>query len=243
MDKADEYKRLQDIAGRSLYAEELYLKTLPYCFSIFKRFMRGDSILEMGPAEGHMTDLLVNCGMDLHVVEASEVFCRSIQERHPQATVVTSLFETYEPGRRFDNIILGHVLEHVEEPVDLLARIREWLTPEGRIIAAVPNSRSLHRQAGVAMGMLPFEEALNDLDLHHGHRRVYNPETFRRDFLAAGLDIEAYGGYFLKPISNGQIAKSWTPELLDAYLQLGERYPDIAGEIYIVAGSTKNARD
>ncbi len=86
------------------------------------------------------------------------------------------------------------------------------------------------------MGLLDFEEQLNEADLHHGHRRVYNPETFRRDFRAAGLSIEVFGGYWLKPLSNGQIEADWTPRMLGAFMTLGERYPDIAGEIYVVAG-------
>jgi hypothetical protein len=36
-------------------------------------------------------------------------------------------------------------------------------------------------------------------------------------------------------VSNKQIEANWTPEMLDAFMQLGERYPDIAGEIYVVA--------
>jgi hypothetical protein len=39
----------------------------------------------------------------------------------------------------------------------------------------------------------------------------------------------------IKPISNAQIEETWTSEMLDAYMILGERYPEIAGEIYIVA--------
>jgi hypothetical protein len=109
------------------------------------------------------------------------------------------------------------------------------LHPQGRILAAVPNSRSLHRQAAVIMGLLEREDQLNDLDRHHGHRRVYNPESFRQDFLKAGLDIEVFGGYWLKPLSNGQIEETWTPQMLQAFMQLGERYPDIAGEIYVIA--------
>ena len=85
------------------------------------------------------------------------------------------------------------------------------------------------------MGLLPFEESLNEADHHHGHRRVYNPESFRGDFLKAGLSIEVSGGYWLKPVSNGQIERDWTPAMLDAFMVLGERYPDIAGEIYVVA--------
>lgn len=69
----------------------------------------------------------------------------------------------------------------------------------------------------------------------NGHRRVLNPETFRNAFLRAGLKIEVFGGYWMKPVSNAQIEASWTPEMIDAFMALGERYPDIAGEIYVVA--------
>jgi 2-polyprenyl-3-methyl-5-hydroxy-6-metoxy-1,4-benzoquinol methylase len=132
-------------------------------------------------------------------------------------------------------VILGHVLEHVDDPVAILRQVRGWLAPGGRVLAAVPNSRSLHRQAATLMGLLPFEEAMNERDIHHGHRRVYNPETFRREFLEAGLDLEVFGGYWLKPVSNGQLEASWTADMVDAFLRLGERYPDIAAEIYVIA--------
>ena len=51
----------------------------------------------------------------------------------------------------------------------------------------------------MAQTIVVQEEALNEADHRHGHRRVYNPETFRRDFLQAGLSVEIFGGYWLKP--------------------------------------------
>jgi 2-polyprenyl-3-methyl-5-hydroxy-6-metoxy-1,4-benzoquinol methylase len=206
-----------------------------YSFRIFERHLRGDSILEMGPAEGLMTELLAKTGKSLTVVEGSKAFCDALAARFPAARVAHSLFEDFVPARTFDNIVLGHVLEHVEDPAAIVARAVTWLSPQGRMLAAVPNSRSLHRQAAVLMGLLPSEDALNESDAHHGHRRVFNPESFRQCFLAAGLGVEVFGGYWLKPLSNRQIEQTWTPEMLDAFMQLGERYPDIAGEIYLVA--------
>ena len=34
---------------------------------------------------------------------------------------------------------------------------------------------------------------------------------------------------------NAQIEATWTAEMVHAFLKLGERYPDIAAEIYVVA--------
>ncbi|SEN77756.1 Methyltransferase domain-containing protein [Roseovarius tolerans] len=231
----DESNALEGIAQNSLYAAGVNTDTVLYSFEIFKRHFRGTTMLEMGPAEGVMTEHLANTDFELSAVEGAELFCKDLEKRYPEMQVTHSLFEDFAPPKMYDNIVLGHVLEHVEEPVDILSRAREWLTEDGIILAAVPNARSLHRQAAVLMGLLTFEQEMNDADRHHGHRRVYTPETFRRDFLQAGLNIEVFGGYWMKPVSNKQIEETWTPEMLSAFMKLGERYPDISGEIYIVA--------
>ena len=238
----DEKAHLERISNVSLYAAGANSATIRYSFRIAERFLTGETLLEMGPAEGVMTGLLATTGKRMTLVEGSSLFCEDLRRRFPQANVVHALFEEFQPAEQFDNIILGHVLEHVQDPVDILSRARHWLRPDtGRLFAAVPNARSLHRQAAVIMGMLQQEDELNEMDIHHGHRRVFNPETYRNAFYQAGLQIEVFGGYWMKPVSNRQIEENWTPQMLDAFMQLGERYPDIAGEIYVVARNT--ARD
>lgn len=231
----DERTRLESIAEHSTYGAGANAATVAYSARVFGRLFRGERCLELGPAEGLMTPYLAERFAHLTVVDGSARFCADLRARFRHARVVCSLFEDYAPEDRFDAIVLGHVLEHVEAPRALLARAREWLAPEGRLFAAVPNARSLHRQAAVLMGLLGREDELNEADLRHGHRRVYDPESFRQDVLGAGLRIEVFGGYWLKPVSNGQIERDWTPEMLEAFMALGERYPDIAGELYIVA--------
>jgi ubiquinone/menaquinone biosynthesis C-methylase UbiE len=211
---ATEHRRLEDIAGDSWYAKGVNGASVAYSGEIFARHFRGGACLELGPAEGVMTELLDGAFDSLTVVDGSERFCESLRERFPRAEVIHSLFEEFEPGREFDAIVLGHVLEHVADSRQMLAGARDLLTP----------------------AMLGDEHELNEQDIHHGHRRVYDPESFRHDFLAAGLEVEVFGGYWIKPLSNAQIDASWTPEMIRAFMALGERYPDIAAEIYVIAG-------
>jgi 2-polyprenyl-3-methyl-5-hydroxy-6-metoxy-1,4-benzoquinol methylase len=44
----------------------------------------------------------------------------------------------YPDGRKFDFIVAGEILEHLEDPRRLLAKIRELLTPRGRAFISTP---------------------------------------------------------------------------------------------------------
>ena len=235
MQKTTEHERLANIAADSWYAKGINAASVAYSVGIFSRHWRAGSCLELGPAEGLATALLARRFDDLTCVEGAEVLSAALRQRHPGIRVECELFEAYEPNRTFDNIVLGHVLEHVEDPVAILVRVRQWLRPGGRVFATVPNAHSLHRQMAVVMGLLPTEHSLNPVDLHHGHRRVYDPESLRRDVTAAGFGIELFGGYWIKPLSNHQLEAHWTPDMIEAAMVVGERYPDVAAEIYVVA--------
>lgn len=237
MKKNNELTKLDEISKNSLYSSGVMSPAIHYCFRILQRYLRGNRVLELGPAEGVMTELLFHTNNDLTVVEGSSIFCESLRKRFPSIQVVHALFEDFQPPNKYDVIVLGHVLEHVQDPISILSHARSWLQPGGCIFAAVPNARSLHRQASVIMGLLDKEDELNDKDRHHGHRVVFNPESFRAAFTGAGLAIDVFGGYWLKPLSNSQIEATWTPSMIEAFMQMGERYPDIAGEIYIVASN------
>lgn len=237
--QAVEADRLAGIAADSWYAKGANAATVLYSARVFERFWRGRRCLEMGPAEGLMTPTLVRAFPELTVVEGAEAFCDDLRRRFPTIEVVHALFEDYEPGAKFDTIVLGHVLEHVADPGAILARAGGWLADGGRICAAVPNARSIHRQAAVIMGLLPEEHALNETDRHNGHRRVFDPETLRDAVRNAGLRVHHLGGYWLKPVSNSQIEATWTDEMLEAFMQLGERHPDIAAECYVIAEAVR----
>lgn len=232
---SQEADRLDGVAKKSLYKNVVNAETIKYSFEIFRRHLVDGSVLEMGPAEGIMTELLARDDRDVTVLEGSDIFCEQLRTQFPTVTVVNSLFEDFVPEKSFDNIILGHVLEHVNDPVAILSLVSSWLAPGGLMLCAVPNARSLHRQAGVIMDVLEQEDSLNEMDIHHGHRRVFNPESFRQVFKQSGLKIKLFGGYWLKPVSMKQIEDSWSQEMLHAFMVLGERYPDIAGEIYVIA--------
>lgn len=227
--------KLNEVASQSLYTTFTNSNTILYSYKIFSRFLKQGKLLELGPAEGLMTEYLLKYDDALTVIEGSSVFAEQLKEKFPSLRIKQSLFEETEMEEQFDFIVLGHVLEHVADPVLLLQIIKKWLAPGGKVLCAVPNAQSLHRQAAVEMGLLQSIFSQSEKDIHHGHMRIYAPDTFKADFINAGYTIDHFGGYWLKPISDKQIEESWTQEMLSAFLKLGESYPEIAAEIYIVA--------
>ncbi len=234
---SSEEVRWQEQVARSFdYFEGVCATAAEYSLGIVRRHLVGKRILEVGPADGYMTRGLVN-DFDLTLVEPSETLCQKLRLGFPRAQVINTLVEDFVSSERFDSILLCHLLDHVRDPEQVVRLAAGWLSPGGKILAIAPNSESLHRQAAVRMGLLPAVNAFSERDQAQGKRRIFSRDEFRRLFSSAGLEIEFFGGYWLKPVSNRQIDEQWTPDMIDAFFALGERYAEIAAEMYLVARS------
>ncbi len=212
---------------------ELDNKLIYYRYKTTKAHFVGKTALEMGPSTGVMTTKLVDDFEQLDLVDGSSTLLDTIPE-YPNVRKFCSLFETFEPEIKYDTIIMDHVLEHLESPVEVLQKIKSWLKPEGVFIVGVPNAKSFHRLAAVKMGLLKSEYELNSRDIALGHHRVYDMESLQKDLTEGGFNIEQTGGVFLKPLSNGQIQRDWTDEMIEGFYQLGFDYPASCAEIYAV---------
>lgn len=217
-------------------SEGFYARLVSYGYLTLKPYFKGNTILELGCADGLMTKMLVKHFKKAVSVDGSSRYCDEIRGKLKEKNlkVICSLFEDLQLDEKFDTIVIAHILEHVANPVHILKLAKNWLEEDGVVLIDVPNANSLHRQAGVKMGLLKSCTELNDLDIKLGHRRIYTCDTLRKDILCADLKIIKMGGVFLKPLTNSQIENWWTEEMMDAFYELGKSYPEIAGEIYAV---------
>lgn len=235
--KNNESKRVESLSKWYLEEQLDFDKRLiRYRYETIKPKFIGKHCLELGPAEGEMTQFLINDFEKLTVVEGSHELLEKIQDM-PNLIKVHSLFEDYEPDKLFDTIILEHVLEHVDNPVDLLKLVKRWLNPEGRLFLGVPNANSIHRLAAVKMELLSEPSQLNSRDIALGHRRVYTPATFIKDVEKSGLNVDEWGGVYFKPLSNAQIQDNWSEEMIEGFFKLGQDFPEFAAEIFVVCSN------
>jgi 2-polyprenyl-3-methyl-5-hydroxy-6-metoxy-1,4-benzoquinol methylase len=233
---ADERARLERLAPDFSSDDGFNARMIDYCFRSIRPWVEGVArCIEMGCSDGRMTGQLAAVVGELTAVDGTRAYVEAAAARHPNVTAVCSLFEELVVDEPFDAAVLGHVLEPVADPVVVLGRARVAVRPGGRVIVTVPNADSLHRAAGVAMGMLEHKQQLNASDLRIGHRRVYTRDELVADVESAGLRPVHAGGIFLKPLADAQIERDWPDELIEAYYLLGERHPEICANLLVVA--------
>ena len=231
----------QDARGHK-YAYAFDLDVMhPFMLRSFEPFLRAGSVLELGSFRGDFTKRLAGRFTDITCVEASaEAVAAARAALGDGVRFVQGQFEAVSLERRFDNIILTHVLEHLDDPVAVLARInREWLAESGRLLVACPNAHAPSRQIAVHMGLIPDNAAVTPAEREHGHRITYSLDTLERDARAAGLDVVHRSGIFFKALANFQWDRLLatdiiSPEYLEGCYQLGEVYPDLCSSIFLV---------
>jgi len=230
----NEHERVESLSDWYLKEQLDFDKRLiGFRYKTIRPKLVGSRGLELGPAEGEMTQFLINDFKQLTIVEGSADLLAKIPE-HRNLVKVHALFEEFQPTQLFDSIILEHILEHVDDPVGLLRRVKNWLSPNGRLFLGVPNGNSIHRLVAVKMGLLDNPCQLNPRDHALGHRRVYTTATFRADMEKSGLKVLEMGGVYFKPLSNGQIQEHWTEDMIQGFYELGKDFPENAAEIYAV---------
>ncbi|MBA0172998.1 class I SAM-dependent methyltransferase [Pectobacterium versatile] len=213
----------------------------PFMVRAFTPFFRPGSLLELGSFKGDFTSRLQENFSDITCVEASEEAISHAQGRLKDGiTYIHSRFEDVQLPRRYDNIVLTHVLEHIDDPIALLKRINdEWLAEGGRLFLVCPNANAASRQIAVKMGIISHNSAVTEAEFEHGHRCTYALDTLERDASLAGLHVAYRSGIFFKALANFQWDKLLQTDIISAeYLegcyQLGQQYPELCSSIFLL---------
>ncbi|PVY74345.1 class I SAM-dependent methyltransferase [Pectobacterium versatile] len=213
----------------------------PFMVRAFTPFFRPGSLLELGSFKGDFTSRLQENFSDITCVEASEEAISHAQGRLKDGIIyIHSRFEDVQLPRRYDNIVLTHVLEHIDDPIALLKRINdEWLAEGGRLFLVCPNANAASRQIAVKMGIISHNSAVTEAEFEHGHRCTYALDTLERDASLAGLHVAYRSGIFFKALANFQWDKLLqtdiiSDEYLDGCYQLGQQYPDLCSSIFLL---------
>ncbi len=218
-----------------------------YMLKSFIPFFKEGNFLELGSFKGDFTKRFLPYFKDITCVEASDEAIAIAEENLSGNNIhfINSLFETVNLPVKYDNIVLTHVLEHIDDPIALMKRINdEWLSDNGKFFLVCPNANAPSRQIAVKMGLISHNSAVTPAEKEHGHNITYTLDTLERDAKAAGLNVVHRSGIFFKALANFQWDRLLntdiiSKEYLDGCYQLGQQYPDLCSSIFLMCEKGK----
>lgn len=212
-----------------------------YMLKTFKPFFKAGNLLELGSFKGDFTKRFIPYFDDITCVDASSVAIAAAKQLFGSGVkFVHSTLEQAILPTKYHNIVLTHVLEHLDDPVVVLEKInREWLADSGRLFLVCPNAHAPSRQIAVKMGLIEYNAAVTKSEMEHGHKRTYTFDTLEADVVKSGLKIICRSGIFFKALANFQWDKLLSTDIinkdyLEGCYQLGQQYPDLCASILII---------
>jgi 2-polyprenyl-3-methyl-5-hydroxy-6-metoxy-1,4-benzoquinol methylase len=246
MSKRDYNNEWQDNQGRKYSYSFDFDIMHHYMIKSFLPFFIEGNILELGSYKGAFTKRLENVFSDIICVEASDSAINEAKKTIGNRTkIINSTFEEVKLESKFNNIVMTHVLEHIDDPLLVLKRINnEWLSDKGRFFLVCPNANAPSRQIAVKMGLISHNSAVTPAEHEHGHKITYSLDTLERDATAAGLKVIHRSGIFFKAFANFQWDKLLnsdiiSKEYLEGCYQLGQQYPDLCSSIFLLCEKGK----
>ena len=147
------------------------------------------AVLDIGCGAGRLGEALkARQQAEVVGVELNESAAAAARRRLDQ--VFTGDIETLDlpvPPGRFDAIVCGDILEHLRDPDRLLRQARAWLTPDGALVASIPNVRHHSVVRSVLEGNWTYESAGL---LDRTHLRFFTRREIEKVFFRAGFVID-----------------------------------------------------
>jgi len=106
------------------------------------------SLLELGCGSGALINAIAERFGNLDMITAVDFF-NEPETLNKKVQFIKQDIETLNISDTFDIIVLNQVLEHIKNPLGLLAALKKNLNPYGRILIIVPNRYGFNNEARV----------------------------------------------------------------------------------------------
>lgn len=158
-------------------------------------------VLEIGPATGFVSKVLTQRGCSVTGIEKDPVaaaqasrFCARMIEGDIEQLDLTDLLGE----ERFDVVMFGDVLEHLQDPKTVLKKIQPFLATDGKAVASIPNVA--HGSIRLALLRGRFDYTDTGL-LDRSHLRFFTRRSIAQLFDEAGYVIEHWDETIEDPLA------------------------------------------
>ena len=157
-----------------------------------------NSILEIGSGYGFFLERMKNSGYKIMGTEVSKARIKFLK-KIPNIEI----FQSSEPAKikkKFDVIVMFHVLEHLTDPITFLKNIKTLLNSKGKIVVEVPNFNDYQ---------LDLHKEYRDFFWQFAHIHYFYPKTLRYVFKKAGFNSKIFGvqRYSIENMFNWKLIK------------------------------------
>lgn len=198
----------------------------------------GNSILDVGCGVGEYTWMYLDRFDPVYGLDPNPKCLAEARKSTDGIKYILGFGETFKMKRKFDTISLNNILEHVDDPIELLKNCKKHLNYGGRIIVQVPNAETPARKLGVLMGIIPSLNHISDKErAFYGHKRTYTSTELYDDCQKADLELVDGGGILYKPLPNDDLWNLYQEKgekFIDALLEYGKSRPRDCACIYTV---------
>ena len=155
--------------------------------SEFAPYLAG-RVLEVGAGIGQTSEAILSLPnvTELVAVEPDTCFHTEFRERLPGTRLIAGTTADLLPGDSYNGAVLVNVLEHIEDDLGELIRLKQILAPnQGHLCLLIPARQEIYSK----------------LDGHFGHFRRYDRSGIRKKLETAGYSVKKVSyfnfiGYF-----------------------------------------------
>lgn len=152
--------------------------------------LRGGKLLEIGVGNGSLLRYLRDKGIAVEGCDLSTAICEHVRKTHGILMHCCPVGHI-DKAASYHVIVMNHVLEHVNDPIEFLCTVRSLLAPGGIVRVAVPNVACWEARLPGWASYEPY------------HLSYFTPQTLEYSLKKAGYSIikistpDSFSGWFL----------------------------------------------
>ena len=147
--------------------------------NLILRLVEGKTMFDVGCGSGRLSKMLLERGFSVVAIDTDAKAVEIAKKKG--VTAYVSDICGWNGEEKFDCIILGDVLEHIEDDEAALRQVHGMLTPNGCIVVNVPAYQALFSMHDVALG----------------HKRRYSNRELKSKLRDSGFKIEKFSHWNL----------------------------------------------
>ena len=207
-----------------------------YAHRIINKYSPELKVLDLGLGHGIVAKIFSNHFHDYTVLDGSSEIIEKFKKENKnfKGNIQEVFFEDFKTNEHYDLIVMGFILEHVENPLIILNKYKKYLKTNGKIIITVPNAESMNRRIGHLSNLLKNIYELSSNDLLLGHKRYFTISSIEDLIKNASLKNNLVEGIYLKPLTTSQILSlNLDKSIIKAFCELGISYPELSTAILV----------